>query len=316
MTSALHGAATCGRCAAPVTAGLGRCAVCGVRLEGVAAGSAVALRSGPLVGVVPARPARRSIAVLADLALVVLVGAAVAIVTELASRPLAHDVELTTAAGLLAALVTLAAVAAVLRATGRTPGRLMTGLRTVDALSGLPPRSSALVAVLTGRNASVVTADLRSGRDPIRPRLETVVAPADLDAEPVLLPTAPTAPSPTDAAAARLVLESGDELLVDGPILVGRAPEPVRGVTRLQALPDLTRGIAKTHLLVDWSNGLLWVTDLGSPGGTTVRSEADVFQPLVPQVRTAMAPGWQLLLGGRTLTVRSVAEEEVVASGR
>jgi hypothetical protein len=208
--------------------------------------------------------------------------------------------------------VTLGVLVAVLGSSGRTPGRAAAGLRTVDALSGLPPRrlGHAIVAVLTGRHAALLTADLRAGRDPLQPQVRTVVTAADLDAEPLLPAVPATVPTPTDARAARLVLESGEELLVDGPLLLGRAPEPTRGVDRLQALPDLTRGIARTHLLVDWSDGLLWVTDLGSPGGTTVRSEAAVFQPLVPEVRTAVAPGWQLLLGGRTLTVRSVAIEE------
>jgi hypothetical protein len=46
-----------------------------------------------------------------------------------------------------------------------------------------------------------------------------------------------------------------------------------------------------------------------------VRSADGAFQPLVPEVRTAVAPGWQIRLGGRTLTVRSVAVEEGARRG-
>jgi hypothetical protein len=317
MPNALLGAASCARCAAPVGSTATRCPVCGVRLEGVAAGSALATRIGPLTGVVAAPGARRRVAALLDLALVVLVGAAAGEAAERTSRSFEHGVALTVIAVFVGLLLALAALVAGIAAAGRTPGRAVLRLRTVDALSGLPPRGlgPALVAVLTGRGRTVVTADLRDGVDPAAPRLETITTDHESEVETSAGPIGPQTPTPVDAVAARLVLESGDELVVDGPALLGRAPEPTPAVRRVHALPDLSRGIARTHLLVDWSDGLLWITDLGSPSGTSVRSADGAFRPLVPDVRTAVAPGWQVRLGGRTLTVRSVAVEEGAARG-
>jgi hypothetical protein len=317
MPNALLGAASCARCAAPVRPPQARCAACGVRLEGIAAGSALAARIGPLTGVVAAPGGRRRAAVLLDLVLVLLAGAAAAVATRIASRALTHDVELTALAAVAAVVLLLGALVLAIRSSGRTPGRALVRLRTVDTLSGLPPRGarSALAAVLTGHGRTVVTADLRAGRDPAVPRLEAVSTDQEALPAPQDVRAAAAAPAPVDAIAARLVLESGDEVLVDGPVLLGRAPEQTAAVRRVHALPDLSRGIARTHLLADWSNGLLWITDLGSPGGTTVRSADGAFQPLVPEVRTAVAPGWQIRLGGRTLTVRSVAVEEGVRGG-
>ncbi|GAA2752849.1 FHA domain-containing protein [Amnibacterium kyonggiense] len=315
MPHALLPAATCGRCAAPVAPVAARCTVCGVRLDDVAPGSALA-GAGPLDGVFAASGGRRRTALLVDLAVVLAAGAAVAAAVELASRALARDVLLATEAGVLAALIAVGALAGALRASGRTPGRAGLGLRTVDALSGLPTRrwGVAVAAVLTGRSRSLVTADLRQGRDPAAPRIVPVALAADTLPE-ARAAAAARAPSPVDTVAARLVVDSGDELVVDGPVLLGRAPEQRPGVRRVHALPDLSRGIARTHLLVDWAEGLLWVTDLGSPGGTSVRSEAGAFRPLVPEVRTAVAPGWRIRLGGRELTVRSVAVEEGAPRG-
>jgi hypothetical protein len=284
-----------------------------VRLEAAAGGSALARPAGPLLGVEPASGARRPLAVAIDLALVLVVAAAGASAVEATGRALAHDIALATLAAVVGGLVAVAALVAVLRTTGLSPGRRATRLRTVDALSGLPPRGVgvALLALVAGRGRTVLTADLRHGRDPVAPRLEPVV-PADAEATGAhTAAVVESAPSPVPASGARLVSDSGDDLVVEGPVLLGRAPEPQRGVRAVHALPDLSRGVARTHLLADWSNGLLWVTDLGAPGGTTIRSEAGAVQPLVPGVGTAVAPGWQIRLGGRTLTVRSLAVEEV-----
>lgn len=317
MPNALIGAASCARCAASVRADEARCPVCGVRLEGVAAGSALAARSGPLTGVVAASAARRRSAVVLDLVLVLVVAAAAGTATELASRPLTRDVELTVLAAAAALVLLLGALVLSIRSSGTTPGRALTRLRTVDTVSGLPPRGvrPALASVVAGHGRTVVTADLRAGRDPSAPRLEAVRTDQEALDAPRGRVAASSVPSPVDAVAARLVLESGDEVVVDGPVLLGRAPEQTPAVRAVHALPDLSRGIARTHLLAEWSNGLLWITDLGSPGGTTVRSADGAFQPLVPEVRTAVAPGWQIRLGGRTLTVRSVAVEEAVRRG-
>jgi hypothetical protein len=318
MPNALLGAASCARCAAPVRPTDRRCGVCGVLLEAVAPGSALAARTGPLLGVAAASGGRRRAAVVVDAVIVIGAGAAIAAATELVARPLAHDVALAVLAGVVAALIAVAALAGAVRSSGRTPGRAAVRLRTVDALSGLPPRDvlPVLVALVTGRGRTVVTADLREGGDPAAPRLDAVSTEHESEAAAAhQAPRTASAPSPVDAVAARLVLESGDELVVDGPVLLGRAPEQTPAVRRVHALPDLSRGIARTHLLADWSEGLLWVTDLGSPSGTSVRSDVGAFQPLVPEVRTAVASGWQIRMGGRTLTVRSVAVEEEAHRG-
>ncbi|RZL88957.1 MAG: FHA domain-containing protein, partial [Variovorax sp.] len=69
------------------------------------------------------------------------------------------------------------------------------------------------------------------------------------------------------------------------------------------ALPDIARTLSRSHALLEWADGLLWVTDLHTTNGTTITAPDGAVQPLVPGQRTAAAIGWHVELGERDYTV-------------
>lgn len=300
MPSALAGSATCMHCAAPL-AGDG-CPVCGARQEPPAAGSALTGRD-VLTAVAQAGAGRRRVAIAIDLIAIlapsIAAGTAVGLVADAALGALA--------AILVGALLTVAQVAA-LRSVGRSAGRAALGLRTVDNLTALPPTQTRalLAAMATARGRTALTADLSRGRDPLcraLPSVELAAVPT-VGGTPLSAAVPVRTPAP-EMSSARLVFDSGEELEVTGPVLIGRQPEPTDAARTVHALPDLSRGLAKTHALLDFADGLLWVTDLGSPNGTSIARRDGGAQPLVPGLRTAAAVGWRVRLGGRAFTVRA-----------
>ena len=106
-------------------------------------------------------------AAVVDLALVaVLLGLSSALAGAGASSPLL-------VAGILVIAVP-AALVSYLR-DGRTHGRMLVGLRTVDVFTGTPLRRP---AALWGARATSVTLDVRHGRDPVRPLVDPAPAAA------------------------------------------------------------------------------------------------------------------------------------------
>lgn len=108
---------------------------------------------------------------------------------------------------------------------GRTPGRLLLGLRTVDALTGVPLRR--LTAVV-GRKAAPVTLDVRSGRDPVRPVVPRVVPPRPVAAPPVedvpvdvtgLLPPEPAGDQP-------MLIRRSNTSVALSDVVPGATPSP------------------------------------------------------------------------------------------
>ncbi|MCU1527659.1 MAG: hypothetical protein JWP75_1422, partial [Frondihabitans sp.] len=104
-------------------------------------------------------------------------------------------------------------------------------------------------------------------------------------------------------ASVRLVFDSGDEVTIDKPLIVGRNPETDAGGTAVHALPDLSRSLSRTHALLDWRDGLLWVTDLNTTNGSAVVDADGGVRPLVPGLRTAASIGWRVELGERSIEV-------------
>lgn len=333
MSGALLGSLSCARCAQILPSDDQFCTTCGARQLPSASGGALSQTGGLLAGVVQAAAPRRRLAVLIDAALAVLVavGAASALV-ETGSRP----------AVLLAAVVgALAAVAVqlvILRSSGRTLGFRLLDLRLVDNLTALPPTVAGAVvgAVARWRPRASLTADLRRGRDPLTPahapialaeqHLATGRSPSaaerprpgegqDPAGQPVETGAAPrrrrhgARPSAVGEIAgpsflsARLVFDSGDEVVLDRPLLVGRNPETDAAGTAVHALPDLSRSLSRTHALFDWRDGLLWVTDLNTTNGSAIVDADGGVRPLVPGLRTAASIGWRVELGERSLEI-------------
>jgi hypothetical protein len=266
--------------------------------------------AGPLVGVLGASTGRRVLAHAIDLLLV----AAVALATGLGTGALPGS--LSTSLVVSVALAFVVAQLAALSLRGRTVGRLLLQLRTVDDLTALPARPGYLVRQLTQsfRQLRLITADLRGGRDPMLPAFGTSgsggLTPAS---QTTALVTPPNGDSVVAADLASgegrpsvgIVLESGERYQIDRSLVIGRNPvDPLVGADRaLLAWPDLSRRLSKTHVLLEWSGNVLWVTDLNSVTGTTLVTAAGDRQRLVAGVRTGAPLGSVIICGGRSVKV-------------
>jgi len=329
MPSALVGSLSCARCSRILASGERFCTRCGAPQVRAATGAATSTAAGLLTGVVPANATRRRTVVVVDLLATILPAVAVAVAVATAST--GPTTWIVAAVG-VAALVLVVQLVATVR-SGRTVGLAVCRARRVDVLTALPP--SVLTAVRATlapwSGPSTITADLRRGRDPLTP------ARAPLDRQELGPAVVPAAPAPTEGRRAararppaggpeisahgatttrrgdrrdatrlldvRLVPTTGDTIVVRGTLLVGRRPESNSPDVTVLALPDIARTLSRNHAVLEWTDELLWVTDLHTTNGTTITSPEGTVQPLVPGQRTAAAPGWRVELGERSYTV-------------
>ncbi|WP_345063698.1 FHA domain-containing protein [Leifsonia kafniensis] len=109
---------------------------------------------------------------------------------------------------------------------------------------------------------------------------------------------------------ALLVLDSGEQLTLDTPLLIGRAPAQIPNLpsSTLYAWADLSRTISKTHALIEWSGTAVTVTDLGSTNGTTLAADDDVSDPLLPFHPHRVGNGAQIRIGDRAIHVQLIGD--------
>lgn len=313
VAHALIGARSCGRCGTDLSARPEDkvCTACGARRLPAASGAALGTYAGLLAGVRAAAPWRRRSGVLIDLLPVVGLGAIAGVAALGTWGEATGPMVGVPVAALTCAVFYGILAAAALRRRGRSLGGLILRLRTVDDLTGEPPRTPAGPGGWgsAGRRHTVV-ADLRRGRDPLLP------ATAPLDA--AALRPAPVGVATEYARAASayrvaldqspsvvLVLDTGERLSMESTLLIGRLPAGGGGEAShpVFAWPDLNRSLSKTHALLEWTGAVLWVTDLRSGNGSALVSPDGVVQPLVPGLRGPAAPGWSVRLGQRTIEV-------------
>jgi uncharacterized RDD family membrane protein YckC len=124
-------------------------------------------------------------------------------------------------------------------------------------------------------------------------------------------PAAPAAPTPTPASertaalldeAFVLVLDTGQEIAVDGPVVLGRNPKSPADVgARPVAISD--EQLSRTHLVVRPIGSEIELTDCGSSNGTTVTHQG--VERRVPAGQPTLAgPGDTIQIGQRTATIR------------
>ena len=305
MSTEIVGTASCGRCGDSQRTVDDRCRRCGLPWTPAAAATGE-VDAGPLAGVIGAAPGPRVGALLVDVAVpVLLVAAGVSGLVGVWVAPGAWWVPC--GLGILLAVLQLALLAT----RGRTLGRLALRQRTVDDLTGTPLRPGRLLAHLVQPGRRRLTADLRAGRDPMRPRLVPVrLGPAGGSAALAAPSTPPDGAAAPDLpaeprASIGIVLETGERYEIHGSLLLGRSPaDPTgRGDRALLAWPDLSRRLAKTHVLLEWSGTVLWVTDLNSPTGTALVAPGGQRVPLAPGVRVGAVAGSSVECGGRSLKV-------------
>jgi len=123
-------------------------------------------------------------------------------------------------------------------------------------------------------------------------------------------PHASTPPARLPAATWGLVLDTGERIVVDTLVLLGRRPEPCRGeqAARLVSVGSADLSVSTTHAeVVVAADGALVVTDRGSAHGSALVRKG-MLRPLPAGRPTTLLEGDVLRLGDRTLTVDVVRE--------
>lgn len=133
----------------------------------------------------------------------------------------------------------------------------------------------------------------------------------ELDRQQPGIPGQPPAPDVTRTVA-RLRFSSGEDVEVDRPVLVGRAPEAHRFASgeqpRLVPVPSPNQEISATHIEVrpgsGADHGSAVVTDLGSTNGTVIVQPSLPPEDLQPGTAVQLIPGAVIDLGdGVTIQV-------------
>ena len=301
--------ASCGRCGDALVRSGAFCEHCGTarvpaNIPLVARGAG----APALVGTSRADASTTLLAVVIDTIPVILLALA-AVVVSLLSGSLAWlivGVILIVALGIVQTLA--------LSRTGRTIGRFATATRTVDDLSGLPLRYRRTFGAILGLPSGAATLELRKGRDPLTPSmllprssdLASSATPTTVAAELTVQATPPRAEPVAQGVGTGIavLLDSGQRVLVESSLVIGR--NPATDASAVFSWPDLSRSLSKNHAMLEWIDGTLWVTDLGSTNGTKVVSTAGETTVCAAGQRTAALVGWRIEFGSRAATVAEV----------
>jgi len=125
----------------------------------------------------------------------------------------------------------------------------------------------------------------------------------------VARPEQPSSAQPTSeqpAALAELVLDSGQRVVLVGPLLIGRAPRAHGSVpsATLLVVDDPTMSVSATHLLISPASDGAWLQDLSSTNGSAIIDQHGVSTALVAGVRAAATFGSTICFGDRTAVLR------------
>lgn len=121
--------------------------------------------------------------------------------------------------------------------------------------------------------------------------------------------TEPVVRAPLPATIWQLAFDTGEYVVVDTLVLIGRNPEPTtaeRGA-RLVALPSADRSVSAIHAqVVVAPDGALVVTDRHSTNGSLLVRQG-LHRPLTPGRATTLLPDDVVHFGDRTMTVVRLA---------
>jgi hypothetical protein len=316
MPGALAGVASCARCGTLQTAAGMLCQSCGTVLIPAARGSVLGTYTPLLAGVARSSAARGYVVVLIDvlpLAAGGLVAAAAAAAGEFPKMIV-----------IVVSSIVFALVQALLFVRrGRTLGRLVLSLRTVDDLTGNPVgvRRLRTHLITSHRIQRTVTADLARGRDPLTTALPPLPGSALAEGmdEAVFAASGQAAAALPTSDEVAIVFDTGRRQVIHTSLLIGRSPEVNRAAEhrgrtsttsdpQVLALADLSRTLSKTHALLEWSGSVLWVTDLHSANGSVLVSPDGERRPLVPGIRGPATIAWTVECGNRSFSVHGVPQ--------
>lgn len=176
------------------------------------------------------------------------------------------------------------------------------------------PMPEAPSQVLSGMPAPMPTAQ-QAAQTPAAPKVPTPPRHSSASAMPrvpqVPMPQAAPAtsapasvPAFAQVAPLAIIVDDGQRIEVNAPIVLGRAPEQTPSDARAVAIADSTRSLSRTHLRVAPADGdAMWVEDTFSANGTRLQAPDGTTQPLPRGERVKVSLGTVLLLGERKLSV-------------
>ena len=189
---------------------------------------------------------------------------------------------------------------------------LPTGVPAAD-LPAPSPMPEAPSQVLSEMPAPMPTQ--QAAQTPVAPKVPTPPRHSSASAMPrvpqVPMPQATPAtsapasvPAFAQAAPLAIIVDDGQRIEVNAPIVLGRAPEQTPSDARAVAIADSTRSLSRTHLRVAPADGdAIWVEDTFSANGTRLQAPDGTTQPLPRGERVKVPLGTVLLLGERKLSV-------------
>lgn len=135
-------------------------------------------------------------------------------------------------------------------------------------------------------------------------------AAAPLTAQPVAASGIPTA-MPAEryeeerAVALLLIFDTGqrEEISLPGAGYLGRRPVGEDPQDQLFPVTDPDSSVSKTHVRVEYRDGQLWVTDLGSTNGTDLLGDEGRVIALAANTRTPVDLDYRIRMGNRVFTV-------------
>lgn len=168
-----------------------------------------------------------------------------------------------------------------------------------QVLSEMPAPMPTLQAAQTPAAPKVPTPPRHSSASAM-PRVPQVPTPQATPAT-----SAPASvPAFAQAAPLAIIVDDGQRIEVNAPIVLGRAPEQTPSDARAVAIADSTRSLSRTHLRVAPADGdAMWVEDTFSANGTRLQAPDGTTQPLPRGERVKVPLGTVLLLGERKLSV-------------
>ncbi|PSL36772.1 FHA domain-containing protein [Labedella gwakjiensis] len=134
--------------------------------------------------------------------------------------------------------------------------------------------------------------------DTVRPPIGGASAPHPPADVPVTAPT--TIESPV------LHFPDGSSAVIGRGVLLGRDPvtQSEHPAAVLVRVHDVARSVSKTHALVTWERGHVWVSDLHSTNGTAIVDDDGFETACSPEVPTPVPSGHSLLLGALRVVVQ------------
>lgn len=154
-------------------------------------------------------------------------------------------------------------------------------------------------------------------------RVLPTFVPAAPPGVPSPVPPVPSSPAPLPAPTAsdavpapglwRLTGERGVEIVVGGPLVLGRDPvaAPPHGDATGVPVVDPARSVSKTHAFIEAAPDGVSVTDLHSTNGVRVRTAGLELHELAPGVPAVVPQGASILLGDLELRVDRLPSDTV-----